>query len=103
MTANFEGYETENEDAPTVIKVDAPAIINIVACTVIDADAPAYIDANNTNQGGRPKGSTNESIKEHKRNKKQALNYAASEASRIKNLNSNLKVLKGSQKVPMQK
>jgi hypothetical protein len=59
-------------------------IINIKACAIIDADAPAIIDARNTNQGGRPKGSMNESIREHKRNKKLALNYAASEASRIK-------------------
>jgi hypothetical protein len=84
LTANSEGYETENEDAPAVINVDAPAIINIEASDVIDADAPAIIDANNTNRGGRPKGSTNESIREHNRNKKLALNYAASEASRIK-------------------
>ena len=69
LTANSEGYETENEDAPAVINVDAPAIINIEACDVIDADAPAIIDANNTNRGGRPKGSMNESIREHKQNK----------------------------------
>jgi hypothetical protein len=45
---------------------------------------PVIVDENNTNRGGRPKGSTSESIREHKRTKTLALNYAASEASRIK-------------------
>jgi hypothetical protein len=60
LTANSEGYETVNKDAPAIIDVDSPAIINIEACAIIDTDA------NNTNRGGRPKGSMNESIREHK-------------------------------------
>jgi hypothetical protein len=69
LTAS-EGYDTENEDTPAVINIVAPTIINVDAPTIVDAEAPVIIDDNITYQGGRPKGSTNESIREHKRNKK---------------------------------
>ncbi len=61
MTANFEGYDIENEDAPAVINIVAPTIINVNAPAIVDAEAPA-IDDNITNRGGRPKGPTIESV-----------------------------------------
>jgi hypothetical protein len=47
---------------------------------VVDANAPAVQDTENAevNRGGRPKGSTNENLRDAKRAKKLALNYAAS-------------------------
>jgi len=74
----------EDEDdalAPIIVDVDTNATALIVVDVDSNAPAPIVVDIN---QGGRPKGSTNESIREHIRKKKLALNFAASEASRMK-------------------
>jgi hypothetical protein len=65
---------------------DAPAFMDANDPPVVDADAPAVQDTENAevNRGGRPKGSTNENLRDAKHAKKLALNYAASEASLIK-------------------
>ncbi len=66
------------------LNAHAPVIVDALA--IVNADAPAVRDAQNAevNQGGRPKGSTNENIRKAKHAKKLALNYAASETSLIK-------------------
>jgi hypothetical protein len=79
---NAVSFEDEDDAlAPIFVDVDT----NATALTVVDVDAnapaPIVVDIN---RGGRPKGSTNESIREHIRKKKLALNFAASEASRMK-------------------
>jgi hypothetical protein len=89
---------TNSPDAATVIEVEAPNAN--AAATAIDRDAAAAIDTNaaatandveateddsrNVNRGGRPKGSTNENMRELKRIQKVALNYASNEAFRVK-------------------
>ena len=99
---------TNSPDAATAIEVEAPNAN--AAATAIDRDtAAAAIDTNaataaintnaaaaandveateddsrNVNRGGRPKGSTNENMRELKRIQKVALNYASNEAFRVK-------------------
>jgi hypothetical protein len=75
LTPSSVGFETDNE---MVFNANAPSIVYAHALAVWDAEN------DEVNQGGRPKGSTNENIREAKRAKKLALNYAASEASLIK-------------------
>jgi hypothetical protein len=77
-------------DATTVIEVDAPntnaaaaAIGTNTATNAIDVDAPDAV-LSIVNQGGRPKGSTYENMRELKCTKKLALNYASNEAFRVK-------------------
>jgi len=79
---NVVSFEDEDDAlAPILVDVDTNATASIVVDVDANALAPTVVDIN---RGGRPKGSTNESIREHIRKKKLALNFAASEASRMK-------------------
>jgi hypothetical protein len=73
------------DDEPTPITevpaAEAPAAVNEVDYLPI-VEAPTDIDA--VNHGGRPKGTPNDQIRESKKSRKLAMNFAASQAALMK-------------------